>query len=165
MQRWLIVAAGVVVLGVVIVLLVNRPDDAAAPETTTSTSQPPATTTTAPTTTTQPSTTTPPDTTTSSTTSTAPPTTTTEPIEGVLIEVVWQNDEVVQLDANGESYLGDRVPVPFDDPVLLVVTADISDEVHVHGYDLFAEVTPTEPGILEFIADIPGIFEVEFEVS
>jgi hypothetical protein len=47
--------------------------------------------------------------------------------------------------------------------VRLRVTADVSDEVHVHGYDRFAEVAPDRPAIIEFVADIEGIFEVELE--
>lgn len=45
------------------------------------------------------------------------------------------------------------------------VTADVSDEVHVHGYDVFADVAPEAPAELTLTADIPGIFEVELESS
>jgi len=47
--------------------------------------------------------------------------------------------------------------------VRIVVDADVTDEVHVHGYDLHAEVTPDSPGVVEFTADAPGVFEVELE--
>ena len=47
--------------------------------------------------------------------------------------------------------------------VRLVVEADVSDEVHVHGYDLLAEVTPDEPAVIAFRANAPGVFEVELE--
>lgn len=57
----------------------------------------------------------------------------------------------------------DRVDVDLGTVVRIQVTADVSDEVHVHGYDLLTPVTPTTPGVLEFPADIPGVFEVELE--
>ena len=41
--------------------------------------------------------------------------------------------------------------------------ADVSDEVHVHGYDLLAEVSPDEPAVIVFRANAPGVFEVELE--
>lgn len=58
-----------------------------------------------------------------------------------------------------------RVDVDLGTVVRIQVTADVSDEVHVHGYDLVAPVSPTAPGVLEFPADIPGAFEVELEGS
>ncbi len=56
---------------------------------------------------------------------------------------------------------GGRVRVPLGDRVKLTVAADVSDEVHVHGYDLAADVAPGALAVFEFLADIPGIFEVE----
>jgi hypothetical protein len=47
--------------------------------------------------------------------------------------------------------------------VLIHVVADVTDEVHVHGYDLHAEVAPGVPGDVRFVADAPGVFEVELE--
>ena len=49
--------------------------------------------------------------------------------------------------------------------VVLTVESDVDEIVHVHGYDLFLEVKAGEPGKLEFMADVPGVFEVEFEDS
>jgi len=51
------------------------------------------------------------------------------------------------------------------DTVLLQVTADQADEVHVHGYDEKADVSPGAPVKLQFTADATGIFEVELEGS
>lgn len=53
------------------------------------------------------------------------------------------------------------VDVPLGKPVLLVVTSDKADMVHVHGYDKEAAVTPDQPLRLTFDATIPGVFEVE----
>ena len=47
--------------------------------------------------------------------------------------------------------------------VALVVTSDVADEVHVHGYDKHIDVTPGTPARLAFVASIPGRFEVELE--
>jgi hypothetical protein len=55
----------------------------------------------------------------------------------------------------------DRVPVRAGTPVTLVVTSDAADEVHVHGYDLSADLAPGTPATVEFDATIPGVFEVE----
>ena len=47
--------------------------------------------------------------------------------------------------------------------VALVVTSDVADEVHLHGYDKSVDVTPGKPARLAFVASIPGRFEVELE--
>jgi hypothetical protein len=41
------------------------------------------------------------------------------------------------------------------------VRARQADEVHVHGYDLEATLTPGTPAEISFDAGIPGVFEVE----
>lgn len=67
------------------------------------------------------------------------------------------------------SVAGDTVEAPerpvahLGDDVVIVVSADVTDEVHVHGYDVTAEVGPGEPGTIRFVADVPGVFEVELE--
>ncbi len=115
---------------------------------TTATSAP---TTQAPTTTSSPqATTVPVDTATTSTTTT----TTTTTVPGFdLIEV--------DLTAPGDD--PGRVPVELGHTVRLVITADTTDEVHLHGYDIKASVAPGSPAVLDFVADIPGIFDVELE--
>jgi hypothetical protein len=45
--------------------------------------------------------------------------------------------------------------------VRITVTSDEHDELHVHGYDLEAELMPGEPGTIEFVANQTGLFEVE----
>jgi hypothetical protein len=54
-----------------------------------------------------------------------------------------------------------RVPVAVGEPVTLVVTSDAADELHVHGYDLTAELPAGRPAELTFEATVPGVFEVE----
>jgi carbonic anhydrase/acetyltransferase-like protein (isoleucine patch superfamily) len=50
-------------------------------------------------------------------------------------------------------------------PVTIRVTSDVADEVHVHGYEKRFDVAPGRTGEVTFVANIPGIFEVELERS
>jgi hypothetical protein len=49
------------------------------------------------------------------------------------------------------------------DRVVVLVTSDVADEVHVHGYDLSRDVAPGAPARIAFPATIPGRFEIELE--
>ena len=55
----------------------------------------------------------------------------------------------------------DRVEVPLGTNVRLTITSDVVDEVHVHGYDLTTAVPSGQAAQVEFLADQPGVFEVE----
>lgn len=54
-----------------------------------------------------------------------------------------------------------RVEVPKDSQVRLIVTSDVDDELHVHGYEVEAELEAGRPTTVELVADQTGIFEVE----
>ena len=54
-----------------------------------------------------------------------------------------------------------RAAVKVGDAVILHVSSDTADDVHVHGYDLEFAVGPDAAGELTFDATIPGVFEVE----
>jgi type V secretory pathway adhesin AidA len=82
------------------------------------------------------------------------PTTATAPESGVRIAITVAGDEVTG---------GGRREVAAGERVTLTVTADVADEVHVHGYDLFGDVAPGSPATIAFDANIPGVFEVELE--
>ena len=71
------------------------------------------------------------------------------------IEITVEGGEVVGGDQRHDVELGADV--------VLVVTADVSDEVHVHGYDLKADVDPGTPAEIAFTADVAGIYVVELE--
>ena len=58
---------------------------------------------------------------------------------------------------------GSLVKVKLGSKVALVVTSDVADEVHFHGYDKSADVTKGGTATLVFTADKPGRFEVELE--
>jgi hypothetical protein len=95
-------------------------------------------------------------TTTAPTSTEAPPATTTEAAPAPV-----QVDVVV---VGGEPQGGIvRQSVDLDSAVVLTVTSDVADEVHVHGYDLMADVAPGAPATIRFTADAPGRFEIELE--
>ncbi len=71
--------------------------------------------------------------------------------------------EIVITVVGGSVDRVERFAVPLDGEVRLVVTADVTDEVHVHGYDLHADLIPGVAGTLEFSATRFGIFEIELE--
>jgi len=54
-----------------------------------------------------------------------------------------------------------RVQVALGTPVTLVITSDVADQVHVHGYDIEQKLTPGTPATLRFTATVAGVFEVE----
>lgn len=56
-----------------------------------------------------------------------------------------------------------REKVAKGDRVVLVVTSDVTDHIHLHGYDIVRDVVPGKPARLQFRATIPGRFEVELE--
>jgi hypothetical protein len=141
----LAVALGVVVLaGILFIIL--RPDDSE-PAADTIATEP---TTTAETTT---------EVTTEETTTeetTTEETTTTEPAnQPVRVTARYQNGEVVGGLVEAEAEQGQQV--------VLTVRADVTDEVHLHGYDLFADVAPGQPARITFRADNAGVFEAELE--
>jgi pyruvate/2-oxoglutarate dehydrogenase complex dihydrolipoamide acyltransferase (E2) component len=47
--------------------------------------------------------------------------------------------------------------------LVLVVESGLADHVHVHGYDLVADVAPGRPATIRFEATAPGLFEIELE--
>ena len=81
----------------------------------------------------------------------APPASTTTLPGVVVLEVAVADGEVAEIEAT------------LDDEVRLVISAEVSDEVHLHTYDIHADVSPGQPAVIEFDASIPGVFEIEFE--
>ena len=56
-----------------------------------------------------------------------------------------------------------RQSVNAGDSVVIVVHSDVSDEIHVHGYDIKKDVTAGGTARIPFTADTPGRFEIELE--
>jgi len=81
--------------------------------------------------------------------------TTTAGFSGVLIEATVTGDKV--------ETASRRVRIDRGQKVRIRVQADRAEEVHLHGYDLSADVAPGGPAVIDFTADAPGVFEVELE--
>lgn len=95
--------------------------------------------------------------TTASEPTTTPTTTTTEPEveEPAVVRIVV---------VNGAPKGGIvRKSVDKGDRVVLVVTSDVADEVHLHGYDISRDVEAGGTVRIAFRAKLPGRFEVELE--
>ena len=73
----------------------------------------------------------------------------------VVIEVTFQGGEVLVENSRVEASVGDIVEIR--------ITSDVDEEVHVHGYDIMADVTAGAATEMRFEADVPGIWEVELE--
>jgi hypothetical protein len=74
--------------------------------------------------------------------------------ERTLIEVTFR-DGAVRGPTEFTATQGDRVRI--------LVRADVSDHVHLHGYDLMADVAPDAPARIDFVADAAGVYECELE--
>ena len=94
-------------------------------------------------------------TTTTSTTVAPPPTLEPTPTDTVELVVTIRGGEPVDGIVRAEAHKGE--------PVLVVVRSDVTDHVHVHGYDLMADVAPGKPARIEFAASLTGRFEIELE--
>lgn len=72
-------------------------------------------------------------------------------------------DQVVSLTVAAGKVAGDtpRVDVKLGSRIRITVTADVADEVHVHGYDLTFATSPGTPVDVELVADKPGVYAVE----
>ncbi len=133
------VALAAAALGLLLSLfLALRPgdDEDAAPTTTVATTTTPATTE-------------PPATTTEPPATTAP-----KPPEVVTIRIAVPSDTAPTVR---------RYSVRKGRKVMLVVRSELSDHVHLHGYDLMADVGPGLPATIRFTASAPGRFEIELE--
>ena len=80
---------------------------------------------------------------------------------------VTEADTVIEIDvADGSVDRDDtRYVVEEGSTVGLIVTTDVVDHVHVHGYDFLEMTGPDDPVELVFTADSAGVFEVELEDS
>lgn len=68
--------------------------------------------------------------------------------------------------AGGDLTMDDRrFQVSEGQTVGITFVSDEADEIHVHGYDILAEVGPGVTADIAFLADSPGTFEVEVEGS
>ena len=96
----------------------------------------------------------------SATTTQGPSTTTPDP--GTTTTTVRPIDITIE---SGETSGLDLIKVTLGDTVEVMILSDAPGEVHVHGYDLFFELEADTPLLVSFLADVPGVFEVELEGS
>ena len=59
--------------------------------------------------------------------------------------------------ASGKSV----IQVHRGEQVVLRIKSNTTDELHLHGYDLYARITPQETAVLEFSANRTGRFTME----
>lgn len=88
-------------------------------------------------------------------TTTAPPPPPPGPPPPARVRIVVQNG----LPVGGPR----RVTVARGRRVILNVTSDVSDHVHLHGYDVMRDVGPGQPATIAFRATITGTVEAELE--
>ena len=103
--------------------------------------------------------------TTPQTTTTAPATTEPEPPPATTTTASKPPDVVVARVTVGPDGVDSvrRFSVRQGREVALVVTSALSDHIHLHGYDLIADVAPGAPATIRFTANAPGRFEIELE--
>jgi plastocyanin len=75
------------------------------------------------------------------------------------------SDIVVSVKDGKVSPKAHRVKVAVGSSVRILVSSDVDDEVHVHGYDIEREISAGQSSTIEFTADQTGIFEVETHES
>lgn len=92
-----------------------------------------------------------------------PPPATTETIPGPPPPPPPPRAVIVRINVRGGRAPLERVTVRRGQQVVLVVTSDVSDHIHLHGYNVLRDVAPGKPARLAFRATIPGRFEVELE--
>jgi FtsP/CotA-like multicopper oxidase with cupredoxin domain len=96
----------------------------------------------------------------------------TTPDDGSTTETETQPEEpaeppVTRISVKGGVIAGDveSIEVAKGDTVRIVVTSDVEDEIHLHGYDIEKEAGPGKPARFKFKADVEGAFELESHVA
>ncbi len=102
---------------------------------------------------------------TTATATTTAPATTTEPPPATTTKPSPPPPQTIRIVVAGGRPVGGirRATIEQGTRVVLVVVSDVSDHVHLHGYDVMVDVAPGSPGRLPFRATVPGRFEVELE--
>lgn len=59
----------------------------------------------------------------------------------------------------------DQFVFQLGETAVITVLSSVEDELHLHGYDIFVDLTAGSVATLTFEASIPGIFEAELEDS
>ncbi|MGH9285382.1 MAG: hypothetical protein ACRD0M_06875, partial [Acidimicrobiales bacterium] len=105
----------------------------------------------------------PPATAPATTTTVATPTTA-PPATGVPATSTTVAARTIEVTVQGGSIVGGgRHQVSRGETVRLVVTSDVADEIHVHGFDRRATVAAGGTAEIVFVADLAGTWEIELE--
>jgi hypothetical protein len=74
---------------------------------------------------------------------------------------------VTRIDIRGGQVVGGPVEIHAKngDTVVIVVSADAPDDIHLHGYDIEKPVEPGKPATFRFKANLEGEFELESHVA
>jgi plastocyanin len=75
--------------------------------------------------------------------------------------------EVTRIQIRGGEVVGGpaEIKVKKGDTVVIVVSADAPDDIHLHGYDIEKKVAPGQPARFKFKATFEGEFEIESHVA
>ena len=75
--------------------------------------------------------------------------------------------EVTRIQIRGGEVAGGpaEVEAKKGDTVVIVVSADAPDDIHLHGYDIEKKVEPGQPARFRFKAKFEGEFEIESHVA
>jgi FtsP/CotA-like multicopper oxidase with cupredoxin domain len=75
--------------------------------------------------------------------------------------------EVARIRIRGGEVVGGppEIKVEKGDTVVIVVSADAPDDIHLHGYDIEKKVAPGQPARFRFKANFEGEFEIESHVA
>lgn len=71
--------------------------------------------------------------------------------------------DVVQFEVAGSKRVKgpEQVEVKLGDEVVIEVTTDAPDQLHVHGYEKTLKIQPGKPALLQFTAHLAGVWEIE----
>jgi plastocyanin len=75
--------------------------------------------------------------------------------------------EVARIQMRGGEVVGGpaEIRAKKGDTVVIVVSADTPDDIHLHGYDIEKKVAPGQPARFQFKAKFEGEFEIESHVA
>src|SRR3954449_9487054 len=90
---------------------------------------------------------------------------TTSTTNGVTVKGSTPQDVPVQIVVKNGKPVGGvkKINVNKGDPVRFTVNSDVSDEIHVHGYDFMKDVKKGGSVSFDFPAKIDGVFVIELE--
>jgi hypothetical protein len=75
--------------------------------------------------------------------------------------------EVTRIRIRGGEVVGGPAEIKAKDGdiVVIVVSADAPDDIHLHGYDIEKKAAPGQPARFRFKANLEGEFEIESHVA